>query len=72
MGTPKPETADRIAEPEPLWTVAQAARWLSLTEHAMRTMFRRRQIPAEAVVRLGRRIRFRSDVLRGWVLRRSA
>lgn len=57
---------------EPLWTVRQAGAWLSLTEHALRTMLRRAQLPPEAVVRIGRRIRFRSSVLRAWIERRAA
>jgi excisionase family DNA binding protein len=57
---------------DPLWTIRQACAWLSLTEHALRTMLRRNQLPAEAVVRLGRRIRFKSAKLRDWVERRSA
>ena len=56
-----------IPVPDKLWTVKQAAEWLSLTEHALRTMLRRNQIPQDAIVRLGRRIRFRSDCLRTWV-----
>jgi hypothetical protein len=55
-----------------LWDVRQAGRWLSLSEHALRTMLRRNQLPAEAVVRIGRRIRFRVDLLRAWILRPSA
>ncbi len=55
-----------------LWTVRQACSWLSLTEHALRTMLRRNQLPPEVIVRLGRRIRFKSSALRAWVERRSA
>jgi len=57
---------------DPLWTIPQACSWLSLTEHALRTMLRRNQLPAEAVVRIGRRIRFKSTTLCAWVERRSA
>jgi excisionase family DNA binding protein len=53
--------------PDKLWTVKQAAEWLSLTEHALRTMLRRNQLPPDAIVRIGRRIRFRSDRLRTWL-----
>jgi excisionase family DNA binding protein len=55
-----------------LWDVRQAGRWLSLTEHAVRTMLRRNQLPAEAIVRIGRRIRFRSAELRAWLNRQTA
>lgn len=57
---------------DPLWNIRQACSWLSLTEHALRTMLRRNQLPAEAIIRIGRRIRFRSTALRAWVERRPA
>lgn len=59
---PTVETSD-----DRLWTVRQASQWLSLTEHALRSMLRREQIPHEAIFRMGRRIRFRSNALRAWV-----
>jgi hypothetical protein len=60
-------------EDDRLWTVRQASAWLSLTEHALRSMLRREQIPQEAIFRMGKRIRFRSNTLRAWVRdRRSA
>ena len=39
------------AVPEKLWTVKQAAEWLSITEQSLRTMLKRRQIPAQAINR---------------------
>jgi excisionase family DNA binding protein len=54
---------------DPLWTVRQASAWLAVSEHALRCMLRRHQLPAEAVVRIGRRVRFRSEALRLWVRR---
>lgn len=51
-----------------LWTVRQASQWLSVTELSLRTMLKRRQIPKGVILKLGRRIRFRSDLLRTWVL----
>ena len=50
-----------------LWTMKQASSWLSVSEHALRTMLRRNQVPLETIVRMGRRIRFRSDLIRAWV-----
>lgn len=50
-----------------LWTVRQASAWLSVSEHALRCMLRRNQLPQEAIVRIGRRVRFRSEALRLWV-----
>lgn len=61
-----------LAPADALWTVRQASAWLSLTEHALRTMLRRNQLPAEAIVRIGRRIRFRSAELRAWLQRQTA
>ena len=52
-----------------LWNVKQACAWLSISELSLRTMMKRRQIPAEAILKLGRRVRFRSDLLREWALR---
>ena len=62
-----------VAQESKLWTVRQAADWLSVTELSLRSMLKRRQIPAEAILKLGRRVRFRSDALREWALcQRSA
>jgi excisionase family DNA binding protein len=58
--------------PERLWTVKQAAEWLSISEQSLRTMMKRRQLPAQAILKLGRRVRFRSDVLRDWALRQCS
>jgi excisionase family DNA binding protein len=52
---------------DPLWTVRQASAWLAVSEHALRCMLRRNQLPAAAIVRIGRRVRFRSEALRLWV-----
>jgi excisionase family DNA binding protein len=51
-----------------LWNVRQACEWLSVSELSLRTMLKRRQIPPEIVLKLGRRVRFRSDLLREWAL----
>ncbi len=54
-------------EPEPLWTLKELAAFLSVTEGAARKVISRGQIPSEAVVRVGRRIRLRPGVVRAWV-----
>ena len=54
------------------WTVRQASEWLSITELSLRTMLKRRQVPADIIVKLGRRVRFRSDLLREWVLKQRS
>ncbi len=54
---------------EPLWNIRQASAWMSLSERALRAMLYRNQVPPEAIVRIGRRIRFRSDALRAWIAR---
>ena len=56
----------------PLWSVRQACLWLSVTELSLRTMLKRRQIPPEIILKLGRRVRFRSDLLRAWALGQRA
>ena len=45
-----------------LWTVRQACEWLSMTELSLRTMLKRRQIPPEIILKLGRRVRFLQPV----------
>jgi len=50
-----------------LWTVEEFANYLRVTVGAARAMIRRGQVPAEAVLRIGKRIRVRSAVIRGWV-----
>lgn len=55
-----------------LWNVRQACEWLSVTELSFRTMLKRRQIPADIIIKLGRRVRFRSDLLRDWALRQRS
>ncbi len=61
MGNPSPADS--------LWTVRQLSAWLSMTEHAVRCMLRRHQIPLEATVRIGRRVRFRPEAIRAWIQR---
>jgi len=51
-----------------LWTIPEAAEWLSVTELSLRAMLKRRQIPSTVILKLGRRVRFRSDALREWAL----
>ena len=51
-----------------LWTVRQACEWLSVSELSLRTMLKRREIPPEIILKLGRRVRFRSDLLREWAI----
>jgi hypothetical protein len=61
---------EKEASIESLWTIRQAAAWLSMTEHAVRCMLRRRQVPEALIVRVGRRIRFKAQELRRWILER--
>jgi excisionase family DNA binding protein len=55
-----------------LWTVRQTSEWMSVTELSLRTMLKRREIPAPIIVKIGRRVRFRSDLLRDWVLKQRS
>ena len=57
---------------EGLWTIRQAAAWLSMTERALRCMLHRGEFPAELVIRLRRRIRFQPEALRRWVLGKTS
>lgn len=50
-----------------LWSVETAARYLDMTEDALRGMLKRQGVPPDCVLRLGRRVRFRADRLREWV-----
>ncbi len=54
-------------EQSELWTVQEFAVYLRVTVGAARAMIRRGQVPAGAVFRIGKRIRLRSAVVRGWV-----
>jgi len=49
---------------EPLWTIRQASEWLSMSERGLRCMLQRNQVPKDLIIRIGRRIRFRSSPLR--------
>jgi excisionase family DNA binding protein len=55
-----------------LWNIRQTCEWLSVTELSLRTMLKRREIPAEIIVKIGRRVRFRSDLLKAWVLKQRS
>src|SRR5260221_14660379 len=74
-GLPGFRPADReglmgdAAPADSLWTVRQLSAWLSMTEHGVRCMLRRRHIPLEATVRIGRRVRFRPEAIRAWIQR---
>lgn len=71
--TPAVDSKPAAPAPPPLWTVKQAAEWLSMTELSLRSMLKRRQIPASVLLKFGRRVRFRSELLREWALsQRSA
>lgn len=51
-----------------LWTVQECAKWMSMTPLAIRGLLRRREIPAPAVIKIGRRVRIRADMVQEWVL----
>jgi predicted DNA-binding transcriptional regulator AlpA len=55
-----------------LWDVRHASHWLSISELSVRTMLKRRQFPPDVVLKIGRRVRFRSDLLRQWVLQQQS
>ena len=55
---------------ETLWTLEDFAAWLRITVMAARAMLRRRELPAEAVLKIGRRVRLRAEIIKAWVLKR--
>jgi hypothetical protein len=60
-------------EPKPLelWTVEEFANWMRITTMAARCMLRRRELPQEAILKIGRRVRLRVDILQEWVVKRG-
>ena len=57
--------------PETLWTVEDFAAWLRITPMAARAMLRRRELPPESLVKIGRRVRLRAEIVKAWVLKRK-
>lgn len=55
-----------------LWTIEDFARWIRVTPMAVRAILKRRQLPPEAVIKIGRRVRIRADLARNWVLTRQS
>ena len=62
---------NEIVPPAPptLWTVDEFAAWMRITPMAVRCMLRRREVPEKAIVRVGRRVRLRADILQEWILK---
>lgn len=60
-----------MAETKPLelWTVEEFATWMRITPMAARCMLRRRELPEAAVIKIGRRVRLRVDILQEWVVK---
>ena len=57
--------------PETLWTIEDFAVWLRITPMAARAMLRRRELPREAILKIGRRVRLRAEIVKAWVLKRE-
>jgi hypothetical protein len=57
--------------PETLWTLEDFAAWLRITPMAARAMLRRRELPPESVLKIGRRVRLRAEIVKAWVLKRE-
>jgi len=45
--------------------------WLRITVLAARAMLRRRELPPGAVIKVGRRVRLRTELVKAWVLKRK-
>jgi hypothetical protein len=56
-------------KPIEIWTVEEFAVWMRITPMAARCMLRRREIPQEAILKIGRRVRLRADILQEWILK---
>jgi hypothetical protein len=56
-------------KPLELWTVEEFATWMRITPMAARCMLRRRELPQAAVIKIGRRVRLRVDILQEWVVK---
>jgi hypothetical protein len=56
--------------PETLWTIEEFASWLRITTLAARAILRRRELPPDAVLKIGRRVRLRAELVKAWVLKR--
>lgn len=56
-------------KPLELWTVEEFAAWMRITPMAARCMLRRRELPQAAVIKIGRRVRLRVDILQEWVVK---
>jgi hypothetical protein len=59
-------------KPPVLWTVEEYAAWMRITPMAARCMLRRRELPQGAVIRIGRRVRLRADLVQDWALKGAA
>ena len=57
--------------PETLWTIEDFAEWLRITPMAARAMIRRRELPPKSIVKIGRRVRLRAEMIKAWVLKRE-
>jgi excisionase family DNA binding protein len=62
-------TNEQTTKPLLLWTVEEFAAWMRITTMAARCMLRRRELPAQAVIKIGRRVRLRADLVQEWVLK---
>jgi hypothetical protein len=60
------------ADPAELWTIQDFAAWLKITVIAARAMLRRRELPPDCVLKIGRRVRLVAAPLRDWAMRRKS
>jgi len=69
METKPAQGAAQVRQGTQLWTVEEFAQWMRITTMAARCMLRRREIPADAVIKIGRRVRLRAELVQEWVLK---
>lgn len=58
--------------PDELWTIRDFAEWFKVSIPAVRGILRRRELPPEAVIKVGRRVRLKAELVKQWVLRRQS
>src|SRR5206468_370898 len=57
---------------ETLWTIDEFSAWMKITPMATRAMLRRHNLPANAIVKVGRRVRIIARIVQEWVLKRNS
>ena len=65
----KPKASGYDARPPQLLTYDECAATLGLTRQGLESMVKRGQVPADAIVKLGTRVRFKAAAIAAWIER---